>query len=261
MAILEAREIHHAFGDRPVLKDISLSFNQGELVSLLGPNGSGKTTLLKILLGLLPPSAGQVFYGGQPITGMPAKRYARLVAYVPQIHRTAFPYSVEEVVAMGRIPHHSPWRTHLPADAERIEKSLARLDIAHLRKRPYTEISGGERQLTLIARALAQDAKTLIMDEPTAALDFGHQVRLIEQLAKLADDGYTIIKSTHAPEHALWVARRVILLMDGRILGDGKPKEQLSSENLQTMYRIHARVAPVEGGLLTCLPRDLAVPR
>lgn len=254
-AVLQARDLRYAYGSRAVLAGVSLSFARGELVSLLGPNGSGKTTLLKILLGLLEPAGGDVFFEGQPITSFSSRAYARHVAYVPQLHRTAFPYSVDDVVAMGRLPHHSPWRRRSREDAEAVDVALHKLDIGHLRKRAYTEISGGERQLVLIARALAQGARTLLMDEPTSALDFGHQVRLLEQLAQLADEGFTCIQSTHAPEHALWFSRRVVLLKEGHVIGDGKPNEKLSTETLQRLYRVPVAVARTEAGVLTCVPQ------
>jgi len=254
MAVLQARDVHHAYGSHVVLEAIALEFEKGQLVSLLGPNGSGKTTFLKILLGLLEPQGGDVIFEGRSIKHIPPRRYARDVAYVPQIHRTAFPYSVEDVVAMGRLPHHSPWHRRSPADSEHIEESLARMGIEHLRRRAYTEISGGERQLTLIARALAQGAHTLIMDEPASALDFGHQIRLLEQLARLSDEGFTCIKSTHAPEHALWFSGRVVLLKDGRVIGDGIPSDQLSAENLHRLYQVRVQVARTDGGFLACVP-------
>ena len=138
-----------------------------------------------------------------------------------------------------------------------VEEALAKLEIAHLRKRAYTEISGGERQLTLIARALAQGASTIIMDAPTAALDYGHQIRLLEQLARLADQGLTCIKSTHTPEHALWVSSRVVLIKDGQVLADGRPDEKISPETLKSLYRVCVCVAHNETGVSAFVPTGL----
>jgi iron complex transport system ATP-binding protein len=255
--VLEARNLRHGYGPRVVLDGVSLCFAKGQLVSLLGPNGCGKTTFLKILLGLLAPRSGAVLFQGQEIRRIPRRQYARQVAYVPQSHRTAFPYSVEDVVAMGRLPHQSMWPRQPTGKQAWIEEALAKLEIAHLRKRAYTEISGGERQLTLIARALAQGADTLVMDEPAAALDYGHQVRLLEQLAKLAREGLTCIKSTHAPEHALWVSDRVVLLQDGQVIGDGDPRDQLTPHNLHRLYRVRVQVATAKGGQSAYVPCDL----
>lgn len=257
--VLEAREVRHGYGTRVVLDGISLAFAPGELVSLLGPNGCGKTTLLKLLLGLLAPQSGAVLFRDQNIREIPRRLFARNVAYVPQSHRTAFPYSVEDVVAMGRLPHQSLWPRQSVRDEPWIEEALAKLEIAHLRKRPYTEISGGERQLTLIARALAQGADTIIMDEPTAALDYGHQVRLLEQLAKLARNGLTCIKSTHTPEHALWVSDRVVMLQNGRVIADGHPREQITPANLHRLYRVNVTSVMTSDGWPAYVPSDFSL--
>lgn len=254
--VLEARGVRHGYGSHLVLEQISLCFREGQLVSLLGPNGCGKTTFLKILLGLLSPSDGAVLFRGEEVASIPRKQYARRVAYVPQGHRSAFPYTVEDVVAMGRFPHQSFWGRS-PGQQAWIEQALVKMDIAHLRKRAYTEISGGERQLTLIARALAQGADTIIMDEPTAALDYGNQVRLLEQLARLAGEGLTCIKSTHTPEHALWVSDRVVMLNQGRIIADGRPRDELSPENLHRLYRVHVRAAQVGTQDVAYVPTQL----
>ncbi len=260
MALLEARGIGHAYGSRTILDGIDLAFEKGEVVSLLGPNGCGKTTLIKILLGIISPRAGQVVFEGTPIARLSPKAYARRVAYVPQVHRTAFPYAVEDVVAMGRIPHQSAWSLSAERDHECVKDALAKLRIEHLRKRAYTEISGGERQLTLIARALAQGADTFIMDEPTSALDYGHQVRLLEQLARLADEGLTCISSTHSPEHALWASDRVVMIQGGHVVADGTPEEQVVPENLRLLYGVQVRVAKV-GEHAACIPCALRARR
>lgn len=257
--VLEARDVRHGYGARVVLDGVSLCFAQGQLVSLLGPNGCGKTTLLKLLLGLLSPRGGDVLFRGQSIHSIPRRLYARHVAYVPQSHRTAFPYPVEDVVAMGRLPHQSGWLRKSVGDEPWIEEALAKLEISHLRKRPYTEISGGERQLTLIARALAQGADTIIMDEPTAALDYGHQVRLLEQLAKLSENGLTCIKSTHTPEHALWVSDRVVMLQNGQVVADGRPRDQITPENLQRLYRVSVTSAMTADGWPAYVPTDFSL--
>jgi iron complex transport system ATP-binding protein len=142
-----------------------------------------------------------------------------------------------------------------------VSDAMEKLKIGHLRKRPYTEISGGERQLTLIARALAQGAETFIMDEPTSALDYGHQVRLLEQMARLADEGFTCIISTHSPEHPLWAADRAILLQGGRVIADGKPDDQIVPESLHRLYGVHVSVTRTGGGPAACVPRALQLRR
>jgi iron complex transport system ATP-binding protein len=260
-ALLEARGIGHAYGARTILDGINVTFSKGQVVSLLGPNGCGKTTFIKILLGLIAPRAGQIIFEGAPLSRIPPKAYARRVAYVPQVHRTAFPYAVEDVVAMGRLPHQSAWSLRDGNDRERIDDALDKLGIGHLRQRAYTQISGGERQLTLIARALAQGADTFIMDEPTSALDYGHQVRLLEQLVRLADEGFTCITSTHSPEHALWAADRVVLLLGGQIIADGKPAQHIVPATLQRLYGVQVDVAQTNNGQAACVPASLRVRR
>jgi len=256
-AVIEAREIEHGYGPGMVLDGVSLDFDEGQLVSLLGPNGCGKTTLLKILLGLIVPRQGSVLFRGRPIQRISRREYARHVAYVPQSHRSAFPYSVEDVVAMGRLPHDSLWLQSAARHEPWVDEALAKLEITHLRKRAYTQISGGERQLTLIARALAQGADTIIMDEPTSALDYGHQVRLLEQLHKLTKQGLTCIKSTHTPEHALWVSDRVVLLQDGKVIADGEPRAQITPESLHRLYRVHVDSVTGPDGRVAYVPKDL----
>jgi iron complex transport system ATP-binding protein len=195
-----------------VLNDVSLSIRAGEVVTLLGPNGCGKSTLIKIILGLLRPATGTIFFNGENISQMSSKSLAREIAYVPQIHKSSFPYKVMDMVLMGRIPHKTFFFRYSKTDVDIAGDALERLAIAHLADRTCTEISGGERQLTLIARAIAQGARTFIMDEPASGLDYGNQLRLLDQIIKLSREGYTFIKSTHSPEHALWIADRVIMI-------------------------------------------------
>jgi len=219
--VLQAQRVSHGYGSHAVLDDISLSFHQGELVSLLGPNGCGKTTFLKILLGLLRPSSGTVLFQGKSIRSISPRQYARQVAYVPQIHRTAFPYTVEDVVAMGRIPHQSLWLRSSVKHLVWGEEALAKLEIAHLRKRAYTEISGGERQLTLIARALAQGASTIIMDEPTATLSTHEVERLRGLILELKERGTAIVFVTHRLDEVKAFCDTYTILRDGIRVGSG----------------------------------------
>ncbi len=256
-ALMQAQDVNFAYRGRKVINDIILTVRQGEVVSLLGPNGSGKTTLLKILLGLLHTQSGTVLFEGRPLKAYPRHELARRIAYVPQVHREAFAYTVEDVVLMGRMPYHSFFSTFSAKDRKIAETSMERLGILHLKDRPYTEISGGERQLALIARALTQGADTLIMDEPANGLDFGNQIRLLDQIADLARDGYTFIMSTHFPDHALWIADHVIMLQKGSVVADGKPDEVMNEEAIFQLYNTEVSIFTFNGSVVTCVPRSV----
>ena len=254
---LRVEGVSFGYTEKPVLREVSLCVLPGEIVTLLGPNGSGKSTLLKCMLGLLRPGKGAVYLDGKDVASIGPKALAREIAYVPQIHRNSFPYRVMDVVLMGRIPHKAFFFKYSPQDFTIAEGVMGKLSIGHLADRPYTEISGGERQLTLIGRALAQGARTFIMDEPSTGLDYGNQLRLLEQIVLLSREGYTFIKSTHAPEHALWIADRVIMLKDGAVLADGSPGEVINSGNLYELYRTKVRIVTVEGSSRVCVPEAL----
>ncbi len=257
MELIRAENVTFGYTPMPVLRDVSLSVKRGEILSLLGPNGSGKTTLLKVLLGIYRPRRGTVLFEGKPLLQMGLKALARRIAYVPQFHRTVFAYNVQDVVLMGRTSHKSFFAPYSRQDKDIALQALERLSISHLREKIYTEISGGERQLTLIARALAQGADTLVMDEPANGLDYGNQIRLLDQIVSLAEDGYTFIKSTHFPNHALWIADRVVMLKEGSVLADGKPREVMDEETVCRLYNTEIRILAVNGNLRTCMPRSL----
>jgi len=255
--LIDLQHVWFHYGKRPVLKDISLQITQGEIVTLLGPNGCGKSTLIKVMLGILRPLKGTVRYKGSDLTGLGSKYMARQIAYVPQTHRSAFPYTVIDVALMGRIPHKTFFFKYSKEDLRIAYDALGRLSILHLAERPYTQISGGERQLAIIARALAQGARTMIMDEPASGLDYGNQLRLLEQIARLARDGYTFIKSTHSPEHALWVADRAVMIKEGQIVADGPCGEVINTENLHNLYDARVNIVKLAGSLLACVPETI----
>jgi len=252
--VIRVENLTFGYTEKPVLKGVSLSIFHGEIVTVLGPNGSGKSTLLKTMLGLLRPREGTVFLRERNIAHFRSKPLAREIAYVPQIHKNSFPYRVLDVVLMGRIPHKTFFFKYSRKDLDIAEEVLLKLSISHLAERPYTEISGGERQLTLIARALAQGAGIFILDEPATGLDYGNQMRLLEQILLLSREGYTFVKSTHAPEHALWIADRVIMMKDGAILADGRPDEVIDARNLHDLYRTDVRIVEVDGEVRVCIP-------
>lgn len=255
--VVKAENISFGYTTKMVLHDVSLSIGAGEVVTLLGPNGSGKSTLLKTLLGIHRPAKGSVFFEGKNIARIGSKGLAKRIAYVPQIHKGSFPYTVIDVTLLGRIPHKTFFFKYSNDDLRIAYGALERLSITHLADRAYTEISGGERQLTLIARALAQGANTFIMDEPASGLDYGNQLRLLEQILALSQEGYTFIKSTHSPEHALWIADRVVMMKDGRIAADGKCDDVVNETNLFNLYNAQVSVVRLNGFPRVCVPRNI----
>jgi len=255
---MEARDLAFGYPGHPVGRDVSMSLSAGEVVCLLGPNGSGKTTLFKTLLGLLPAQGGSVHVDGTDLANLSAREIGRRVSYVPQAHESYFPFTVLDVVLMGRTAHGGLFSTPSADDRERAGHALGQVAISHLADATYTRISGGERQLALVARALAQDARIMILDEPTASLDFGNQVRVLERILALADQGMGILVSTHNPDHALACADRVVLLHRGRVVEDGQPEVVITRESLMKLYGVDVDVAQFES---TPEPRTLCVPR
>jgi ABC-type cobalamin/Fe3+-siderophores transport system ATPase subunit len=256
---LEVRGLHCGYGRRAVTHDVTLAVTSGEVLCLLGPNGSGKTTLFKTILGLLRPMAGTITIDGQDITRWDARRRARLIAYVPQLHTPSFPFRVLDVVIMGRTAHLGAFASPGRHDEEIARSALADAGIAHLADRPYTEISGGERQLVLITRALVQQAHLLIMDEPTSNLDYGNQVRVLRHIRRLAADGIAVLMTMHYPNHAFLCADRVALMHHGRIQAVGTPRDVITEHSLAELYgvatRIHFLRGDADGTAAVCVPQ------
>ena len=245
-----------AFGypQRTVGRDVSFTLSAGEVMCVLGPNGSGKTTLLRTLLGLLSLEGGKIEFNGKDLQSLSRREMARIAGYVPQAHSPYFAYSVRDMVLMGRSAHLGTFSAPGAHDREVAARVLESLGISPLADRPVTEISAGERQLALVARALAQEPRLLVMDEPTASLDFGNQVRVLERIAALAGGGISILFSTHDPDHAFLAAQRALLLAEGRVLALGTPSEVIRADTLERLYHVAVRVVPLEGGGHTCLP-------
>lgn len=255
---LAAENISFGYGDRRVGSQVTLELGGGEVLCLLGPNGSGKTTLFRTLLGLLRPLSGRVLVDGEDAAGLSRDWIARHVSYVPQAQGTFFPYSVAEVVLMGRTAHLGLFNAPSAGDRAAAAAALRRVGIGHLAEADYTRISGGERQLTLIARALAQESRMMVMDEPTANLDFGNQLRVLEHIRTLADSGIGVLLSTHDPDQALLCADRVAMLHEGRLLACGGTHEVMTVAHLQTLYGVAVSVIEVPlprgGKRKLCLP-------
>jgi len=240
-AMLQGKTLWFRRNGRAVLQGADLALGPGELVSLLGANGAGKTTLLRLLLGFERPASGEVRLGQDMLRTLSRRAIARAVAYVPQSHVAPFPYRVREVIGLGRLALTGLFRAPGPADHAVVEATMARLGIAHLADRPYTEISGGERQLALIGRALAQEAGLLVMDEPLTGLDYGNQIRLLDRLAELAETGLGILMTTHAPDLAAMVSTRVAVLIEGRIAADGSPDAVVTDAMIGRLYGVTPR--------------------
>lgn len=250
---LEATGLGYGYPGRAVGRGLDLALAAGEVLCVLGPNGGGKTTLFRTLLGLLPAQEGEVRLAGATLAAMPRADVARQLGYVPQGHVAPFAFTVRDVVLMGRTAHVGLFAAPGPADRAAADEAIRALGIEPLAERFVTELSGGERQLAMIARALAQGARVLVLDEPTASLDFGNQVRVLREIRRLAADGYAVVFSSHDPSQAFLAAGRVLLLARGGALRQGAPEEVITAENLRAVYGVEVRVATV-AGVRVCLP-------
>ncbi len=237
--MLELRDLSCGYGSTAVLSGVTFSVEPGEILCLLGPNGVGKTTLLRTVLGLMKPLAGEVRVEGRTLSGRSRRELARLVAYVPQAHTPPFPFSVFDVVLAGRTAHVGLFSTPSAEDRLVATEALELLGIAPLADRPYTGISGGERQLVLIARAVAQEPRVLLLDEPSASLDYGNQVRLLELVGMLSSERrLAVMMSTHFPDHALRCATTAALVKDGGILAVGATDTVITDRHLEEVYGV-----------------------
>jgi ABC-type cobalamin/Fe3+-siderophores transport system ATPase subunit len=227
---------------KPVFTYLSLEVAAGELLCLLGPNGCGKTTLLRCLGGALRPLRGSVLLDGVDLSSMAVDAIARRVGFVFQEHTPPFPFPVIEIVRMGRAPHLGFLGAPSARDTRLADDALAMVGMQHVRNKPYTQLSGGERQLVLIARTLAQQPAVVLLDEPTSHLDFHNEAVVLSIVARLAAQGLAIAMTTHRPDHALVYADRVALMRDGHFLAVGRPAEAMSEENLRALYGIDVRI-------------------
>lgn len=248
---------YHA-GDRKVLDGASLQLNKGEILCILGPNGAGKTTLLNCMTGLLKPTAGKVKLCGKSLDTMREKEIASLVGYVPQMHTPAFDYTVLDFVLMGRAPKMGTFSRPKKEDVSLCMEILDSMGIVRLASKSYLEISGGERQQVLIARAIAQQPVAILFDEPTAHLDFGNQHRVLNRIKQMAEDGFSIVITTHNPDHALLLGdKAAIVSRDGHIT-QGDVRDIITKGKLSEVYDIDLHLEYVEEiGRMACFAPEL----
>ena len=259
MVTLSLDNVSVNLGRRSVLNAITANLAPGELIGIVGPNGAGKSTLVRSLLGLLRPVGGTVALDGHGVADMPRRQVARAIAYLPQGQTLHWPLSVERLVALGRLPHLGPMSRITAADYAAIEDAMARADVLGLRDRIATELSGGERARVLLARALAVEAPGLIADEPLASLDPGHQIDVLELLAREAQAGRMVVSVLHDLTMAARYCDRLLLLNGGRLVTDGKPLDVLTPERLRSVYGITARIEDA-GGWPSIVPLRRDVP-
>jgi iron complex transport system ATP-binding protein len=234
--VLEAVDVRCGYGRVDVVREISFTVSEGEVLCLLGPNGVGKTTLFKAILGFLELRGGRVRLEGRDLGDWGRRELARTVAYVPQAHGAPFPFSVADVVLMGRTPHLGVGGSPRQPDVAIAAENLERLGIEHLAGKPFTQLSGGEAQMVLIARALTQQPRLLMMDEPTSNLDLGNQARVLRQVRALAAAGLAIVMISHTPDHAFAVATTAALLQPDQTLRVGRPGDVLTAPSLAAAY-------------------------
>ena len=252
---IKVRNLSFSYGDRQVLHDISFSVGKGEFLSILGPNGVGKSTLFRCMLGLLSGYTGDVLVDGINARTFSVREAAKHIAYIPQSSNPIFNYSVFDIVLMGRTSSLGSFRSPKKADRDKCNWALEKIGISHLADRCFHRLSGGEQQLVLIARALTQDAPILMLDEPTANLDFGNQLRVLEQARELAREGYTVIQTTHHPEQSYMFSDRILAIQNGRVLTEGPPSQVLTPENMKALYRVDVDVVSLYGdNARICIP-------
>lgn len=254
MNALCVNDLRFAYGRHSVLNGITFGVSAGEMVFVLGKNGAGKSTLFKCLLGQNKKESGTIEIEGRPIESYKPRSLAKCVAYIPQAGSPTFNYTVRQMVVMGRTVHLPPFSSPTREDEDIVTDALSRMSILDLADKGFEEISGGERQLALIARALVQQGTILLMDEPTSNLDYGNQLRVLKNVKDLTASGITVLVSSHNPQHALLFGDRVIAIDGGTILSAGTPKDVLDAGLVRKLYGVDVEFARCEGETII-LPR------
>ncbi|HWR02065.1 MAG TPA: ABC transporter ATP-binding protein [Chlorobaculum sp.] len=247
--VLQMKGAGLGYNGRAIVDDVDLEIRSGDILCLLGQNGAGKTTLFRTMLGFIRPVYGTISVDGMDLSRLSPKEVAGFVSYVPQSYAMPFSYKVRDVVLFGRTAHLGMFSAPGRKDRSIAMECLEILDMAHLAERSFNELSGGERQMVVIARALAQEARFMILDEPASNLDYGNQVRVIRKIRELARRSIGILMATHHPDHAFMVASRVAVLSNGRLGHNGHSGEMLTPETLKSIYGVDVQVfdAPDDG--------------
>ena len=245
--MIEIEHLSFSYGSHIVLQDISCVIKPGRMTFLIGQNGAGKSTLFRCILGHLRAQKGQIRLNQRTSNQYTIREMARYAAYVPQASNPVFSYPVKQVVLMGRSAYLSLFAVPSKADEAIAQQALERLGIAHLAEQSFAQISGGEQQLVLIARALAQQGQVLLMDEPTASLDYGNQLKVLKQVKKLCREGMSVLISSHNPQHALWFADDILALDSGVMIAAGEVKTALTPALIHQLYGVEVRLCSSEG--------------
>ncbi len=253
--MIEVRELTfmHQGAKEPVLRKIDFQAKGGEVTAILGPNGSGKTTLFQCLLGIWKFQEGEVRLSGKPISHLKRAEIAKRLSAVPQEHDPPFPYSCLDIVLMGRTAHVGIFSSPSLQDRDLSRQAMKALGVDHLAERPYTQVSGGERQMVLIARCLAQDAPAMLLDEPTAHLDFRNQITILKKVKNIVrEKGLVALMNLHDPNMALLFSDRVLLLNRGALVAQGRPDEVITQKSLLEVYGIEVEFVAENGYRVIC---------
>ncbi len=238
--------------DTPVWSDISLDVHKGEILSILGPNGTGKSTLMRCMAGLAPPDSGQIKVEGHDIRHLSRKKVAQTISFVPQKHIPVFAFPAIKIVVMGRTSYLGAFASPSTKDYDIAHKAMDIFGISYLADKPYNQTSGGEQQLILFARAVAQEPRILLVDEPTSHLDFGNQTRILERISSLAQKGLAVVMTTHFPDHALRYSARTALIAGGSLQGFGLTERVVTSEKLSQLYGLAIEINSFADGSKVC---------
>lgn len=258
--LLEVKDLTYSYRNIKVLDKVSFVVEDSELLCILGPNGAGKSTMFKCILQLLKNYKGEILLDNKKLKEYKIQELARKVAYIPQSHNPVFSYSVTEMVLMGTTSQNSPLSKPRKSQINIVEESLEKIGISYLKDRSFVNLSGGERQLVLIARALAQKAKILIMDEPTSDLDYGNQIRVLNIVKELTREGYTIIQSTHNPDQAFLYADKVLALYNHKVLSFGTPKYIINSGLIKKLYNVDVELNSLyDDKIRICIPKSAII--
>ena len=243
-------------GERNIFEDISFSVDSGDVFCILGPNGTGKSTLLRCLCNLYRLNSGNILIDGRDITSYSPANLAKKIGFIPQLHTPTFPYTVLQVVLMGRTPHLNMIATPSEKDYRIAEAAIKTVNIEYIKDKPYTELSGGQMQLVLMARVLAQEPEILLLDEPTSHLDVGNQIHTIEMIRKLSKQGLSLIMTSHFPDHTFLSSHRVGIMKNKRFIAIGRADDVVTEENLFEIYGVPIKIIQMDGEI----NRKIAVP-